>query len=224
MSAHDIFSPRPVVSGDLFELVTGVAAIVLAICGLADIAPPILAATASIILGAAFVGDGIRLLTRYARLSPPADGPRLWSEALGANIASAVFITGVLATILGVLALCGVNSAVLTPFASVALGTGLVLRSNALWQLHLRVESASNLRGSKGVTPGGREDDLGDMTGVQALAGLAATILAALAVAGNQYDLTLNLVALLVLSSAFVLTASVTASVITTLARPLSRG
>ena len=211
--------------GGLVDAIGGVATIILAVVGLAGIHGPMLAAIATIVFGIALLIQGGTMLSEFAAIYSPPQGLKGASsrdQAGGASL-SVLFLVGAAGIVLGVLSLLGIQSAVLTPIASIAFGTGLVLTSNSVW--HLFVLRRGSMQGEGQTTDTiGREILASDMAagsaGIQALAGLAAIVLGILAVAGTQADLTLNLIALLTLGATVVLTGGSLSATVLGLMRP----
>lgn len=209
--------------GGLVDAIGGVATIVLAVCGLAGIHPPLMAAIATIVFGIALLIQGGTMLSEYAQIFFPSGMKSATSiDQFGGSSLSAVFLVGAAGIVLGVLALLDIESAVLTPVASIAFGTALVLSSNAVWHLYVLRRASVKTEGQPEFA--GREMLASEMAsgsaGIQALAGLAAVVLAILAVAGNRNDLTLNLVALLALGSTVILTGGSLSATVLSLMRP----
>lgn len=211
--------------GGLIDAIGGIATVVLAVCGLAGIHPPLMAAIATIVFGIALLIQGGTMLSEYAQVIFPAGVQATSLDQFGGSSLSAVFLVGAGGIVLGVLALLGINSAVLTPVATIAFGTAFVLSSNAVWHLYV-VRRAS----VKGEAPpatsqlAGSELLASEMAsgsaGIQALTGLAAIVLGVLAVAGNTNDLNLNLVALLALGATLILTGGSLTATVLSLMRP----
>jgi hypothetical protein len=194
--------------GGLIDAIGGVATIVLAVCGLAGIHAPMMAAIATIVFGIALLIQGGTMLSEYAQIIFPPGAKATPIDQFGGSSLSAVFLVGAGGIVLGVLALLGINSAVLTPVATIAFGTSLVLSSNAVWHLYVlrrasvKSETQSQFAGSE-ILAG---DVASGSASIQALAGLGAIVLGILAVAGTTNDLNLNLIALLALGSTLILT------------------
>lgn len=220
MSPASISFPR-VPTSELFELGASLAVIAIAICGLAGIYAPILAAAATIVVGAALMANGTRLLESYHEASSPSDAS--YYEASSTPLPSSVFVTGFLGAALAVFALLGVFPALLTPVASVIFAAGLVLKSNVAWQLHmLRVINA--IRSSRDVSRLGLANEIiATDAAIFALSGLAAGALGAIAAAGDANDLALNLIALLVVASTLAFSSQTTLIVTARLAHSLLR-
>ncbi|MBG0811486.1 hypothetical protein IY145_19215 [Methylosinus sp. H3A] len=215
------------VYGGLVDAVGGIATIVLAVCGLAGVNPPLMAGIATIVFGVALLIQGGTMLSEYAQIIFPAGAKTANFEHFGGGSLSAVFLVGAAGIVLGVLSLLGINSGVLTPIATIAFGTALVLSSNAVWHLYtLRHAQARNdASASQSQNVGGEflaSEMASGSAGIQALAGLGAIVLGVLAVAGSSNDLVLNLVALLALGATVVLTGSTLSATVLSFMRPWS--
>jgi hypothetical protein len=183
----------------LIDDIGGVATLLLAILGLAGLYAPLLAAIATIIFGVALLVQGRALLTLYTQASVEAAN----ASAFAASIRFTVVLLGAAGAALGVLSLLDFNSAVLTPIASIMFGAGLVLSGVSMW--HLNAIRRASAKGGESLEDIVANHMVFDSLGVQIFAGLAAIILGVLAASGATYDLTFNLVALLILGSALVL-------------------
>jgi hypothetical protein len=210
--------------GGLADAVGGVATIVLAVVGLAGVHGPMMAAIATIVFGIALLIQGGTMLSEFAAIySPPGVKSTVSADQFGGASLSVLFLVGAGGIVLGVLALLGIEPAVLTPIASIAFGTALVLTSNSVWHLFAlrRAATKGETQTSENI---GREILASDMAagsaGIQALAGLAVIVLGILAVAGNRADLTLNLIALLTLGGTVVLTGGSLSATVLGLMRP----
>lgn len=210
-------------SGGLVEPIGGVATVILAILGLAGANGPLMAVIATIVFGAALLIQGGTTTAPeqghgHARFMFP-----LRTGDYGVGL-PAVFLLGAGGLVLGVLAELGINSAVLTPIAAIAFGTALVLGPNAVWPFFVLELGAGKSAGPLPIA--GRELLPSEMAlgsdGVQTLAGLAAIVLGALAVANMPNDLTFNLIALLILGSAMILRGGSLNAVVFSLMRPWS--
>jgi hypothetical protein len=194
-----------------------------------------MAGIATIVFGVALLIQGGAMLSEYAQIIFPAGAKTANFEHFGGGSLSAVFLVGAAGIVLGVLSLLGINSGVLTPIATIAFGTALVLSSNAVWHLYtLRhaqakseaTQSTQSTQSQNVAQNIGGEFLASEMAsgsaGIQALAGLAAIVLGVLAVAGNSNDLVLNLVALLALGATVVLTGSTLSATVLSFMRPWS--
>jgi len=209
IASHD----NAVAYGGLIDAIGGVATIVLVICGLVGIAPPMMVAIATIVFGVALLIQGGAMLSEYTQVVFPGGVRTSSIEQMGGNSLALVFLVGAGGIVLGVLSLLGISAAVLPPVAVIGYGTALLLSSNAVWRLYVLRRASAQMETTVGQSQHvGAEMLASEMAsgsaGIQALAGLAAIVLGILALAGNTAELTLNLVALLALGSTIVLTGS----------------
>lgn len=124
---------RWVESGSTIEAVGGAAAVVLAIVGLADIAPVSMMAIAAIVLGGALFLQGGLVAAEYNEiLSKFEGGP--YAEFGGGLGAEA--LAGISGVVLGILALFGLDAQTLMAVAAIVLGGGLVLSSGVASRLN----------------------------------------------------------------------------------------
>ncbi len=170
-------------SGSIAEVLGGGAVIVLAILGLVRIDSPMLAAIATIVLGAAFLAEGGTLAARFMR----AARTERW-EAASSDVAMES-MCGASGVVLGILALLGIHPAVLIPASLVVFGAGMLSASGTAWRV-----------GSAGTTTMGAHlaQETFDFTGPQLLIGFAGIVLGILALAGYT-PITFSLVGLLTL-------------------------
>ncbi|CCJ08829.1 hypothetical protein [Methylocystis sp. SC2] len=223
---RDIASHENAVAyGGLIDAIGGVATIVLVICGLVGIAPPMMVAIATIVFGVALLIQGGAMLSEYTQVVFPGGVRTSSVEQMGGNSLALVFLVGAAGIVLGVLSLLGISAAVLTPVAAIGYGTALLLSSNAVWRLYVLRRASAQMETAVGQSQHvGAEMLASEMAsgsaGIQALAGLAAIVLGILALAGNTADLTLNLVALLALGSTIVLTGSTLSATVLSFMRP----
>ncbi len=188
--------------GGLIDDVGGVATVILAILGLIGFYAPIMAVIATILFGVTLLIQGNGMMSGYARFSVPLGAN---SPINGFNVSgrSALVLLGAGGVALGVLSLLDFNSAVLTPIASILFGSALVLSSVSAWHLH--VVSRASAGGEESSRDILANQMVFDSAGIQIFGGFATVVLGVLAVSGARYDLTFNLVALLILGSALVL-------------------
>src|ERR1700732_543089 len=209
--------------GGFADAIGGIATIVLAILGLAGLAPAMMIAIATIIFGVALLIQGGTMLSEYARIIFPPGAKAASVDHFGGNSLSAVFLVGAAGIVLGLLALLGINSH-LTSVAVIAFGTALVLSSNSVWHLHVlkhavaTAESQSQLAGSEILA----SEMASGSASIQALAGLAAIVLGILAVAGTDV-IVLTLVALLALGATLVMSGSTLSGTVLSLMRPMTQ-
>jgi hypothetical protein len=219
-----VYRERPAFGG-LIGPIAGVATIALAICGLVGVYPPFLAEAATIVFGAALMIQGGTMRCETAQIAPPKGLETLPIDEFGGAGPSIVFLTGAVGIVLGVLALLGLDSGVLTPIASVAFGVALVLSGNAAWRLCLLKHALGDRQGGSPLGPSQvLAMEMASSTAViQAFVGLAAVVLGVLALSGNRNDLDLNLVALLALGGALILSGGVLSALVLSLIRPWQR-
>jgi hypothetical protein len=122
--------------------VGGIAAIVLAIIGLAGIRPEILVSIATVVFGAALLIQGGAMLSELAQIERLEAISDANVHASGGGL-STLFLVGVAGIVLGVLALLGVHAPVLTAISAIGFGAALVISSAAVWQLLTRSRGRS---------------------------------------------------------------------------------
>ena len=188
--------------GGFADALGGVAAIVLAIVGLAGVRPEPLAAIATIVFGAALLIQGGAMLSEFAQVGTAEE--RLAASGGGISI---LFLVGVAGVVLGVLALIGLYAPILTAVAVIAFGAALLLSSSAVWRLLTSPAIAAQFETSTPIVRIVASEMAAGSTGMQALAGLAVIVLGILAVCG-VYAQPLTLIALLVAGAAILLTGS----------------
>jgi hypothetical protein len=223
MTLTETLSRESSAYGGFVDAVGGVATVVLAVVGLAGVAPDTMIGIATIVFGAALLVQAGTMLSEYARIIFPPGATISSLEQFGGGGLSAVFLVGAGGIVLGVLALLGIRAGELTAIAIIAFGTALVLSSNSVWHLHMLKRTAL-ATGSQSASSGS-EILAGEMAygsaGMQALAGLAAVVLGILAVTGNNTAV-LTLAALLTLGGTLVLTGSTLSATVLSLMQPPS--
>jgi len=80
--------------GGLIDAIGGIATIVLAVCGLAGIHAPMMAAIATIVFGMALLIQGGTMLSEYAQIIFPAGAKASPIDQFGGSSLSAVFLGG----------------------------------------------------------------------------------------------------------------------------------
>ena len=179
---------RMVESGSTIEALGGVAAVILAIVGLADISSGYMAAVAAIVLGAALLLQGGLIAAEYNEiLSRFEGGPYVeFGGGLGAE-----GLAGISAIVLGVLSLFGLGQATLMSIVAIVLGAGLVLSSGIAMRFNsVRIDVQTAER--KTVA----REAVSAASFTQVFVGLGAIILGVLALVGFS-PMTLSLVAML---------------------------
>jgi hypothetical protein len=205
--------------GGFVDAIGGVATIVLAIIGLSGAKPEMLIAIATIVFGAALLVQGGAMLSEYAGIMFPTGATSVSMEQFGGSGLSALFLAGAAGIVLGILALIGIESAILTSIAVIAFGVGLLLSANSVWQLHvLRRATLPAETGQGGAVMIAHEMASGSAD-VQSLAGLAAIVLSILALAGVNAGV-LILAALIALGATLVMTGSTLSATVMSFMRP----
>jgi hypothetical protein len=168
----------------LGEAMGGLAAIVLAIIGLAGTIPATLAAITAIVLGAALLARGSSVAARFSRLF----GDREF--AIGGE-----FFGGAAIIVLGVLSLLGMVPTVLLPVSAIVLGAVMLLSSGTMARLHAMTREQATV-----TTEMGRRSFGGFFSAANsadALVGAAAVVLGIVGLV-HALPVTLTLVAFLV--------------------------
>lgn len=194
---------RAVIGGSSTEALAGAAALVLAILGLAQVAPGLMVAVAAIALGAALIFDGAAVAAEYSRILARSGNGALQSVELGGGLGTQIS-GGIAAVVLGVLALLNLDPTALTAIAAIVLGATMVLSSGVSTRLNaLKIETSGDHDVAKRVA----REALTATVGTDVLVGLAAIVLGILALVGLD-TVTLVLVAMLALGAAVLLTGS----------------
>jgi hypothetical protein len=185
---------KVVAGGSAGEAVAGLAAVVLAIIGLAGLAPSYMVAIATIVAGVALFIAGGAIAAQVTSLV------RQRAAALGiGNAATSDIVGGLAGIVLGILGLIGIAPAVLLPIAAIVLGASLLFSAGAADQL-------------TALAAGGQERPSGEAVPVMAasakvMIGLASIVLGIVAVVG-VVPLTLTLVAMLVIGCGAMMSAA----------------
>lgn len=186
------------------EGITGLAAVALAIIGLADISPWLLAAIATIALGAAFVFESGAVAARFSALEAGPRGTvsfRTWGRW---GVMTAGFLAGCAGIALGILALLGIRSIILIPCSVIVYGVALIMDGGTRVRLST-LESANSPLSSMDKEVA--REVAAASSGIQDLVGLAGTTLGILAIIGIEPQ-TLTLVALLSIGAALLVVGS----------------
>lgn len=176
------------------EALAGGAALVLAILGLAGVAPEFMAPFAAICAGAALLMEGIALGAAYAQtFTEPVGGAE--TAQIGGGMATEV-LGGVAGITLGTIALVGVVPETLIACAAIVFGGTLLLGTAGTAQL-------TRMSGPRSTHPTAMEmtrQSIMAASGAELLAGVAAITLGILAVVGIAVS-TLNLVSMLIVGA-----------------------
>jgi hypothetical protein len=201
--------------GGFVDALGGIATIVLAIIGLAGVKAEMLVAIATVVFGAALLIQGGAMLTEFAQIETTTET----SGTTSGGGLSALFLVGFAGIVLGVLALLGIYSPVLTAAAAIAFGAALVISSSAVWQLLTSRSIAARFERHSPLLRVMASEVAAGSAGLQAMAGLAVIVLGILVVSG-VYTVGLSLIALLIAGAAIVLTGSSLSGSMTGLMRP----
>jgi hypothetical protein len=189
--------------GGFVDALGGIATIVLAIIGLSGVKPEVLVSISTVVFGAALLIQGGAMLSEMAQTEAI---PQNGAASSGGGLSS-LFLVGVAGIVLGVLALLGVYSAMLTSVAVIAFGGALVMSSSAVWHLLTSRSVTTRFTGRAPMVQMLATEVAAGSTGLQAMTGLAVIVLGILAVSG-AFSLSLTLIALLVAGGALVMTGS----------------
>ncbi|HEX5445635.1 MAG TPA: hypothetical protein VFW87_17540 [Pirellulales bacterium] len=179
------------------EAVCGLAAIVVAIVGLANPEWTILTPIATILASAALVFAGATACSRCMASSAPL--PSTTEREMEAGM-SAEILGGIAGVVLGILAILGLAANLLVSIAIIVFGASLLLGSMAT----VSFRSMATAEGGAGTHYG-----VSMARGSHVLFGLATIILGIVALVGEaQYGPILNLVGLLVVGAGVLMTAT----------------
>lgn len=166
-----------IAGGSITEGIGAVATIALAIVGLAGIFTNIVAAVATIVIGAIILMEGGLVSSAYRRLSAQgASGTQM--RELGSGV-TAEFFGGLAGIILGILALFGTAPHSLLAVAILVFGTAVLLGGGTVSRLSWLLQSQAQLAETGGT---GNPNIMG--AGGHTLIGLATVVLGILAVIG----------------------------------------
>ena len=189
--------------GGFIDALGEIVTIVLAIVGLSGVKPEPMLSIATIVFGAALLIQGGAMLGEFAQI----DAPLETGVASGGTGVSALFLVGAAGIVLGILALLGVFAPVLTAAAVIAFGAALLISSSAVWRLLTSPAVTTGFGMRSPLIRIVASEIAAGSAGLQAMAGLAVTVLGILAVCG-VFVQQLNLIALLVAGAAILLTGS----------------
>jgi hypothetical protein len=177
------------------EVIGGVAAIILAIIGLAGASPMYLAAVGVIVLGAALVMRArLRSGRLFQMLSTP-DETRLSQREFGGGM-TAEFLSGVAGIVLGILSLVWVVPAILLPVAAIVFG-GMLLIGRGTASRLVGSSLGGSVQGPEGELSRYAADEMvAGANAAHVLVGIAAIVLGIVGLV-SVYPFVLTLVALL---------------------------
>jgi hypothetical protein len=190
-------------SGSTAEIIGGIAAIVLTILGLANVAPGFMLPIATIAVGAAMLFEGGSVAAEYSKVVSEASEGTFQTTEIGGGM-TADMLAGIAGIVLGILALLGLDAAVLSASAVIVFGTALSLSSGMTSRLNdLKVESS----GAQATAQRVAHEAVSAAAGTQVMVGLAAIVLGILSLVGIA-PMILTLVALLAVGASVLLSGS----------------
>jgi hypothetical protein len=196
----EVRTPRTVgvfATSSAVEAVTGVGALVLAIHALAGVLPGVLLPIATIAVGVALLSESAAPTVAHGRLSGGYAAGEVPDMGGGTG---AGFVGGGVAIVLGVLSLLGMSPGTLLSIAAIVLGACALLGASSVSLADRYVEGTYPTHAT-----GASRDAVYGASGVQALAGVAATILGILALVGVAPTATLLEVSMIILGGTLVL-------------------
>jgi hypothetical protein len=198
---------RAIAGSAITAAVSGIAAIVLSIIGLAHVGPKLMIPIAAIVLGAGLLSEAGTLAAEYSGILSRTR-KNFWSKVEFGSGFSAETLIGIAAIVLGILSLLNVKPLVLMPIFVIVLGVDLLFTSGA----------KSLLNSMRFETPGSRKKvetvahaALTAAMWIQLLVGLVAITLGILALVGFA-PLILTLVATLAIGAAVLLSGAAVSS------------
>ena len=194
--------------------IIAIAAVVLAIVGLAGVYPRWLLSAATIAVGISFLIEGAAIASRLSDLLHESTAGRVQMSELGGGVTGET-LAGIVGIILGILGALNVYPAVVLPVAAIVFGAGLIIGAGANIRINeLVVVHREDHPMARNVI---RQAVLAT-TGLQVLVGVGAVVLGIIALAGD-YPITLSLVAMLIVAAAFVLSNTAVAGRVMTVLR-----
>lgn len=194
VTADDRVTAMVMASGSSFEMFSALVALVMAILAIAGYFPIYLAAIATVAIGFALLAQGGTVAARWRKAARVAG-----SEHGEAMSVTTEMLGGLIAVILGLLALVDVAPMTLLPAAALVLGISVLLGGPAQPDLVDAAPTASSLgavRTRSAVRSSG---------GVMVIGGLLAIVLGVLAATGMAPVLPLTLIALVCVAVALVI-------------------
>jgi hypothetical protein len=198
------------------EALGGIGAVVLAILGLAGLAPMTMIAISIIACGAALLFAGGAMASRYSQLVVQVSGGRVDETEFSGGV-GAEFLTGAAGVVFGVLILLNIAPMILAPIAIITFGGGLLLSTSATAGINALVEAYPYDRRVRLA-----REAVNGAAAVQSLVGIGACILGILALLRVE-PFTLILVALLGIGGAILISASAVSTRMVTSMRHTSR-
>jgi hypothetical protein len=190
---------KAMTAGSTVEALAGVAAIVLAIVGLAGIAPHYMPAIAAIVVGAALLAQASFVAAEAREIEAREHLGTTQKVEFEGGI-SAEALAGGVAIVLGILALLGIGSQVLVSISVIVVGAALILECGAMSRINaLDVDNGKHLTARRIARRA-----VAGTEGAQMLVGLAVIVLGILALVGIETG-ALNLIALLAIGVSILL-------------------
>ncbi|MBS0325093.1 MAG: hypothetical protein JSS46_00940 [Proteobacteria bacterium] len=190
---------KAMTTGSTIEALAGVAAVVLAIVGLAGVAPHYMPAIAAIVVGAALLAQASFVAAEAREIEAREHLGTTQKVEFEGGISAGALAGGV-ALVLGILALLGIGSQVLVAISAIVIGAALILECGAMSRINaLDVANGRHLtmrRIARRAVAG--------TEGAQVLVGLAAAVLGILALVGVDTE-ALSLIALLAIGVSILL-------------------
>jgi hypothetical protein len=212
-----------VAGGSTLEVIAGAGAITLGILGLAGVLPILFVTIAIIAIGGGLMFAGASIGAKYRDILH-STGDRHSSANLaetGGGI-SAETIGGAAGVALGILALVGVEPAILTSVGIIVLGGAMMFGAGATRRLsHLVIETSGAAMHKQRVA----SESVKGAAAMQTVAGLGAVALGILTLVGIGEQVTLNLVAVIALGGGLLISGlAIGAKMITALYGDRKRG
>jgi hypothetical protein len=177
--------------GSMAEGIAGLGAIALAIFGLSNVYPVLLASVAIMAVGVALAFEGGTVSARYSAFAK--EGTTIKDMAARWGGMTALFLAGAIGIALGILSLIGLVPMVLIPVAAVVFGFALMLDSGANERLSaLETRHSEAFNASEDVV----RRTAGFSAGIQIVVGLGSIVLGILALVGIA-PLSLSLIVML---------------------------
>ncbi len=190
-------------AGSLAQGFVGTGAVALSIIGLAAFETYWMAAIATILVGVAFMFEGVAIASRFSTLLHDAAGRRLGSLEFGGGV-TAELMGGIAGLALGILSLAGLVPGILLPVAAIVFGVSLLMGLGTVARLNdLHIEMACDSQQSRHVARG----MVKSAEGVQMLFGLGSIVLGVLGIIGMT-PMILSLVAMLAVGFSSMLSGS----------------
>jgi hypothetical protein len=188
--------------GSLVAGACGIGAIVLAILGLANLAPLTMLGIATLVVGAALLAEGAAIAAKHAAGLEHGWFNRQAFAMLGSGL-TAEFAGWVAGIILGILALLGIAAGVLIPVATIVFGASILLGSRGAAEFARFGVRPFTTMETEHVVP----ESVFASAGGGTMLGIGAIVLGILALVGMAPD-TLCLIAFNVLGCAVLLSGS----------------